>query len=348
LVYHTLSSLTISINSNQSNDGTIAATNASVKYEDKTIYASNGQVVKIPIGVSVTVIFPEVTGYTRPDSQSYVSTYDSKSISVTYNTTIVKVTMSDNQTSLNDIASSKAIVKYNSTSISVSPNGTVKVPLGNSAIITWSSVSGYRTPDSQTFIAAGTSMQFNGLYQTELLTVNVTSDIDLPTSFTITVSGVGSQTSSSKTYKVPFGASYTVSASQASGYKTPAAQSFVADSANRTVNVMYLEFKIGSWITIDQSKSDPATMISGEVNGEHIQFIRQNSHRYLGKYTADITALEADQPEQRDTSALDALLHIDLGAVYSQMTNKEKRYFWRALLKEIRFDASKNLEPVPL
>jgi hypothetical protein len=68
----------------------------------------------------------------------------------------------------------------------------------------------------------------------------------------------------------------------------------------------------------------------------------------LGKYTADITALEADQPEQRDTSALDALLHIDLGAVYSQMTNKEKRYFWRALLKEIRFDASKNLEPVPL
>ena len=288
-VYHTLSSLTISINSNQSNDGTIAATNASVKYEDKTIYASNGQVVKIPIGVSVTVIFPEVTGYTLPDSQSYVSTYDSKSISVTYNTTIVRVTMSDNQTSLNDIASSKATVKYNSTSISVSPNGTVKVPLGNSAIITWSSISGYRTPDSQTFIAAGTSMQFNGLYQTELLTVNVTSDIDLPTSFTITVSGVGSQTSSSKTYKVPFGASYTVSASQAGGYKTPATQSFVADSANRTVNVMYLEFKIGSWITIDQNISDPATMISGEVNGEHIQLIRQNSHRYLGKYTAENT-----------------------------------------------------------
>lgn len=240
-VYHTLSSLTISINSNQSNDGTIAATKASVKYEDKTISASNGQVVKIPIGVSVTVIFPEVTGYTRPDSQSYVSTYDSKSISVTYNTTVVKVTMSDNQTSLNDIASSKATVKYNSTSISVSPNGTVKVPLGNSAIITWSSVSGYRTPDSQTFIAAGTSMQFNGLYQTELLTVNVTSDIDLPTSFTITVSGIGSQTTASKVYKVPFGTSYTVSASAADEYKTPEAQTFTASQVSRAVSVVYLE-----------------------------------------------------------------------------------------------------------
>ena len=333
-VYHTLSSLTISINSNQSNDGTIAATNASVKYEDKTIYASNGQVVKIPIGVSVTVIFPEVTGYTRPDSQSYVSTYDSKSISVTYNTTIVKVTMSDNQTSLNDIASSKATVKYNSTSISVSPNGTVKVPLGNSAIITWSSVSGYRTPDSQTFIAAGTSMQFNGLYQTELLTVNVTSDIDLPSFFTITVSGVGSQTSSSKTYKVPFGASYTVSASQASGYKTPATQSFVANSANRTVNVQYLEFKIGSWITINQNISDPATMISGEVNGEHIQLIRQNSHRYLGKYTAENT-MTICQLDDTDSNMFHNGMPAILTGSHGDVFMKLPRFWYKAVQKAL-------------
>lgn len=331
-VYHTLSSLTISINSNQSNDATIAATKASVKYEDKTIYASNGQVVKIPIGVFVTVIFPEVTGYTQPDLQSYVSTYDSKSISVTYNTTIVKVTMSDNQTSLNDIASSKATVKYNSTSISVSPNGTVKVPLGNSAIITWSSVSGYRTPDSQTFIAAGTSMQFNGLYQTELLTVNVTSDIDLPRLFTITVSGVGSQTSSSKTYKVPFGASYTVSASQASGYKTPATQSFVANSANRTVNVRYLEFKIGSWITIDQNISDPATMISGEVNGEHIQLIRQNSHRYLGKYTAENTMTICQLDDNNSNMFYDGRPSILTGS-HGDVFMRLPRFWYKAVEK---------------
>ena len=331
-IYHTMSSLTIFITSNQSNDTTIAATKASVKYEDKTISASNGQVVKIPIGVSVTVIFPEVTGYTRPDSQSYVSTYDSKSISVTYNTTIVKVTMSDNQTSLNDIASSKATVKYNSTSISVSPNGTVKVPLGNSAIITWSSISGYRTPDGQTFIAAGTSMQFNGLYQTELLTVNVTSDIDMPTSFTITVSGVGSQTSSSKTYKVPFGASYTVSASQASGYKTPATQSFVADSANRTVNVMYLEFKIGSWITIDQNISDPETMISGEVNGEHIQLIRQNSHRYLGKYTAENT-MTICQLDDTDSNLFHDGSPALLNGTHGDVFMKLPRFWYKAIEK---------------
>lgn len=332
-IYHTMSSLTISITSNQSNDTTIAATKASVKYEGKTISASNGQVVKIPIGVSVTVIFPEVTGYTQPDSQSYVSTYDSKSISVTYNTTIVKVTMSDNQTSLNDIASSKATVKYNSTSISVSPNGTVKVPFGNSAIITWSSISGYRTPDSQTFIAAGTSMQFNGLYQTELLTVNVTSDIDLPTSFTITVSGVGSQTSSSKTYKVPFGASYTISASSVSGYKTPATQSYTANSTSRSVTITYYEFVIGTWITIDQTITDPATMISGEINGEHIQLIRQNSHRYLGKYTGynEMTICQLDDTDSNlFHNGFSALLNGTHGDVFMKLP----RFWYKAIEKE--------------
>ena len=42
----------------------------------------------------------------------------------------------------------------------------------------------------------------------------------------------------------------------------------------------------GSWITIDQTITDPSTMVSGDINGEHIQAIRNNTHRYLGKYTA--------------------------------------------------------------
>lgn len=33
--------------------------------------------------------------------------------------------------------------------------------------------------------------------------------------------------------------------------------------------------------------TDPASMITGDVNGEAIQAIRSNSHRYLGKYTGN-------------------------------------------------------------
>lgn len=44
-----------------------------------------------------------------------------------------------------------------------------------------------------------------------------------------------------------------------------------------------------STIYIDQNITDPASMISGDINGAAIQAIRANSHRYLGKYTASGT-----------------------------------------------------------
>lgn len=40
-------------------------------------------------------------------------------------------------------------------------------------------------------------------------------------------------------------------------------------------------------IILDQNSSDSSKMIYGDVNSEAIQWIRANSHRYLGKYTGD-------------------------------------------------------------
>ena len=42
-----------------------------------------------------------------------------------------------------------------------------------------------------------------------------------------------------------------------------------------------------SIITIDQTNDDPATRVSGDINGSVIQYIRNNSHRVLAKKTAD-------------------------------------------------------------
>lgn len=54
-----------------------------------------------------------------------------------------------------------------------------------------------------------------------------------------------------------------------------------------TEKVSYL----GKYVSIilNQNLTDPLMIISGEVNGSEIQKIRRNSHRYLGKYTADGT-----------------------------------------------------------
>ncbi|MBR3479293.1 MAG: hypothetical protein IKH32_01120 [Prevotella sp.] len=43
----------------------------------------------------------------------------------------------------------------------------------------------------------------------------------------------------------------------------------------------------GDVIVIDESVADPATRVSGDVNGTTIQAIRDGSHRYLGKYVDD-------------------------------------------------------------
>lgn len=324
--------LVVNISSNQGTDSTISAVKADVTFGSTTLKVGAGQTASVPVGTLVSVSFPSVQGYTHPSTYEYVSTKESNSVSVTYSTTIVKVTISDNQTSLNDIASAKATVKYDSVSTSISSGGSVKVPTGKSVTISYSSVSGYRTPDTQTFTATGASMEYTGTYQTEILTVNVTSDVDLPAIYTITVSGIGSQTTASKTYKVPFGTSYTVSASKTSGYKAPKDQSFVANSINRTVVVQYLEFKIGSWITIDQNISDPATMISGEVNGEHIQLIRQNSHRYLGKYTAENTMTICQLDDNNSNMFHDGRPAILTGS-YGDVFMRLPRFWYKAVEK---------------
>lgn len=51
--------------------------------------------------------------------------------------------------------------------------------------------------------------------------------------------------------------------------------------------VRYVKSPPTSTIIINQNLTDPTQIISGEVNGEAIQLIRSNSHRYLGKNTAE-------------------------------------------------------------
>ena len=76
-----------------------------------------------------------------------------------------------------------------------------------------------------------------------------------------------------------------------------------------------------NFITLDMTVSDPATMISGDVNGKLIRRIRANSHRYLGKYVADGVMLlcqldDSDSTKFYDSSA--ATLDGTQGDVFVQ------------------------------
>lgn len=58
-------------------------------------------------------------------------------------------------------------------------------------------------------------------------------------------------------------------------------------------------------IYINQLESDPAKMITGDVNGEIIQWIRQNSHRVLAKKTGEgtVTYIELDDTNSNKYAA---------------------------------------------
>lgn len=89
-------------------------------------------------------------------------------------------------------------------------------------------------------------------------------------------------------------------------YKT--LSDFELDKTNLDVLPHYLAFiedggkvykkkpVVSNIIYINQLESDPARMISGDINGEVIQWIRQNSHRVLAKKTGDgtVTYIELD------------------------------------------------------
>ena len=71
-----------------------------------------------------------------------------------------------------------------------------------------------------------------------------------------------------------------------------------------------LDETIISTIYIDQNITDPASMISGDINGAAIQAIRANSHRYLGKYTVSGTMIicqlsDTDSTKFADGTAAD-------------------------------------------
>lgn len=55
------------------------------------------------------------------------------------------------------------------------------------------------------------------------------------------------------------------------------------------------------------------------------------------QFTREIDALQAERPEKRDNSALEALLALDIESIYRTLEKPEKRRFWRGIIDYITF-----------
>lgn len=96
---------------------------------------------------------------------------------------------------------------------------------------------------------------------------------------------IATSTGSSLTTRIVYGVKYYVSVPDIDKY-TISAESleYTASQQMRTINLEYTRY---DEITIDQTVTDPNSMISGDVNGTVLQQIRNNTHRYVAKKTGD-------------------------------------------------------------
>lgn len=96
---------------------------------------------------------------------------------------------------------------------------------------------------------------------------------------------IATSTGSSLTTRIVYGVKYYVSVPYINGYFTANESSeYTASQQVRAINIEYMKC---DEITIDQTVTDPNSMISGDVNGTVLQWIRNNTHRYVAKKTGD-------------------------------------------------------------
>lgn len=90
-----------------------------------------------------------------------------------------------------------------------------------------------------------------------------------------------------------------------------------------------------NYITIDMTITNPATMISGDVNGEVIQWIRENSHRVVAKKTAEgqVTVCQLkddDGTKYYDGTDASADIKISAGDYVKDVFMRLPRFFYHA------------------
>ena len=294
----------VKITSNQAD--TLSSCTATVKYDSVnkklSFTGKETKTIKIPFGSSFTIDFSDIERYTKPAQLSGVANTLSKEVSGEYRSTKLSVTRSSNQTE--ELGNSTATVAWGTSDTLNFTNDakvqTIMIPLGASYTISFSSITGYKAPGNITGTTSQASESKTGTYQSEFLTVNVTG----ASGYTITVSGQGSQTTSPKVYKIPFGTSYNISASNIKGYNTPATQSFTANQVSRSVTMTYTKIAngvyicdsdgkltaVGSWDTANNSKAVGVAVISDKCSFI-IDKTNSNDSIQWGGYGTDVPGL---------------------------------------------------------
>ena len=184
----------------------------------------------------------------------------------------INLTLTSNQSSADDLLGATITLSYGSYSEDFVWEGktlTFSVMQYITYTLTFSSVSGYKTPASLELVAVADNVrQIDAEYQTEVVTVTVSAYSGVSVSGqTVTINGVTTTLTASGvvSQKVPYGTSYSVSVNDKDGYNSPATQTFTASQPVRSVSMVYDEIRLGVFIQDTTGKLWTASAWNGSA-----------------------------------------------------------------------------------
>jgi hypothetical protein len=248
---------TVSIDSNQSDKTDIANVAVTVNdgVEDKTLH--NGDTVKIPTGTTPTATATDVEGYRK----TITVNHSTLSIAVQYDTTMVSVNATSNQSTQQQIDPVLTRLTFEINGTEVAAGTSVKVPTGSALTITAPDITRYSKQVTAAVTAEGVSYIATVAYSTTLVAVNMVSNIagietSAPTGAQATVSydgGIDQTIHNGEFAKVPTGTAFSVSYANISNYGTPS--SYNGTAAGTSMTATKAEYVQGA-VVINLSMSD--------------------------------------------------------------------------------------------
>ena len=251
--------LIINLASNQTNpDNNLNGVIVNIRYADtdhRQAWGGEALSFNIPDGTEYTIEYSDITDsegnkiYATPTAETYTAVGNkTRILSIYYNCCKLTIKRKNNQNvSLGDTSATVTYSSYSQTVNLTSPtnSATITIPYNVDYTIAFGAITDFQTPPNITGTSNSKSTTQRGTYNAEKLTVKVSG---VSSGFTITVNGQD-QTSTSWIYYIPYGTTYTISASLIKGYTIEISESSItASQKTRTVTVTYTKKANGIYI----------------------------------------------------------------------------------------------------
>ena len=265
--------VSVNATSNQSTQAIIDPVLTGLTFEINGTEVAAGVAVKVPTGSALTIVSPDITNYAKTVSAAATAEGVSYIATVAYSTTLVALNMVSNVAGVETSAPTGAAgtVSYSGGTDQTITNGQVaKVPTGTAFTITYAAVSNYGTPTGYSGTAAGTSMTATKAeYVQGVVVVNLSmSDSDSSAlalaGATVAINGGTPIAYTGAPIPVAPLSNVVVHFTDVEGYATPADQTFIMPTGQKTVSASYDTTIFTVYITSNQSPD--ATIAAKKVS----------------------------------------------------------------------------------